>query len=260
MHYRKAKGPTFARSLCESLWDGEEYYLMTDSHIRFEPGWDIEIIEMLLKTKRPRRTIITMYPEGFDRYQNKKNGTLKYTVPIRRGWRYEQLKYFNSQGIVEFESVTTYLPIPKTPKYVPMVGACFVFAHSDILKIVPYHPDTPYLFFGEEMFYTVRLLSHGYDIMGPTHSVVYHLWKRDYRKTFWDHEITQERDRSIQKIKDIMTGKIKDLKYGMGNIRSWKEIQEYLGIDFNKRIFTRSNKPWKLPKNFREIKDKFCVR
>ena len=69
-----------------------------------------------------------------------------------------------------------------------------------------------------------RLLSHGFDLVGPTHSVVYHLWVRDYRKTYWDHDIITLRNKSIQKVKDIMTGKIKDEKYGMGKIRSWDEI------------------------------------
>jgi hypothetical protein len=39
------------------------------------------------------------------------------------------------------------------------------------------------------MFMGVRLLSHGFDLVSPTFSVVYHLWMRDYRKTYWDHDI-----------------------------------------------------------------------
>jgi [Skp1-protein]-hydroxyproline N-acetylglucosaminyltransferase len=152
LHYSQAKGPTYARSLCEKHWSGEDYYLMVDSHMRFEPGWDVELIEMILKTRRPRRSIITMYPEGYERNVNHKTGTIEYMINIRKGWRFEQLKKFNDQGIVEFESVSSMKLPPKTPQHVPMYAACFAFSHSDILKIVPYHPDTPYLFFGNKDF------------------------------------------------------------------------------------------------------------
>jgi [Skp1-protein]-hydroxyproline N-acetylglucosaminyltransferase len=251
LHYKEAKGPTYARHLCEGLWKNEEWYMMTDSHMRFEPAWDSDLLEMVHKTKRPKRSVITIYPEGFERIQEKK--TVRYKILMRRGWRFEQIKMFNDQGIPEFESITTTEPIPKTPKHVPMYAACFVFGHSDILRLVPFHPDTPYLFFGEEFFLAARLLSYGFDLLGPTHSVSYHLWKRDYRKTYWEHDIIAQRDASIEKIKGIMTGKIVDEKYGMGNVRSWKEIQDYFGIDFEKRTFTRPNKPWKLPDDYREL-------
>lgn len=256
-HYKDAKGPTHARAICEGLWKQEEYYMMTDSHMRFEPGWDADLINMTLKSRRPRRTVITMYPEGFEREE--KDGAVSYKVGQRRGWRYEQIKKFNEQGILEFESVTTIVPPPKKPLHVPMYGACFVFGHSDILRLVPFHPDTPYLFFGEEMFMAVRLLSHGFDLLGPTHSVCYHLWKREYRKTYWDHDVIALRDKSIQLIKDIMSGKVKDEKYGMGTVRSWQEIQDYLGVEFDNQKFTRPHHPWKIPKNWRELKDEFCV-
>ena len=70
-----------------------------------------------------------------------------------------------------------------------------------------------------------------------------------------------ERDKSIQKIKDIMTGKTREEKHGMGTVRTFKEYCDYLGIDFDNQKFTRPHQPWKLPKNtFTELKDEFCVR
>jgi [Skp1-protein]-hydroxyproline N-acetylglucosaminyltransferase len=252
LHYKEAKGPTHARSICETLWQGEDYYLMTDSHMRFEPGWDVELFDNLFKCPRPMKTVITMYPEGYERTE--KDGAVKYKIlNLRRGWRYEQIKYFNDQGIVEFESVTTYSPSPKKPQRVPMYSANFVFAHSNILRDVPFHPNTPYLFFGEEQFMAARLFTHGYDLYGPMRSVVYHLWKRDYRKTYWSHDVVVERNKSIERIKDIMTGKIVDTKYGMGNVRTWKEFCDYLGIDHDNRSFTREKKPWSAPKDLRQL-------
>lgn len=107
----------------------------------------------------------------------------------------------------------------------------------------------------------VRLLSHGYDLYGPTKSVLYHNWKREYRKVFFAIQNENERDKSIQKIKDIMTGKLEDERHGLGVERSWEGIQDYMGINFEKREFTRPHKPWSPPVDWdqQQIKDEFCV-
>ena len=159
---------------------------------------------------------------------------------------------------MEFESITSFLKTPKTPQYVPLYSANFAFSHSDILKQVPYQENTPFLFFGEEMFMAVRALSHGWDMVGMTHSVAYHLWVRDYRRVYLNEvDRIKTRNDSIAWIKDVMTGKIKDPLYGMGNIRTWDEIQNYLGIDFKTKTFTRPHKPWRLPKEWKHINDEY---
>lgn len=112
------------------------------------------------------------------------------------------------------------------------------------------------------MFMGARYFTYGFDLVGPTHSVVYHLWKREYRKTYWEHDVLAERDKSIRKIKDIMTGKLKEDKFGMGKVRSFADYCKYLGVDFEKGTFTRKPSPdmWVLPKDFMELKDEFCVQ
>ena len=42
--YFEAKGPTWARYLCSTLWDGEQYYFQIDSHTKFVKGWDINVL------------------------------------------------------------------------------------------------------------------------------------------------------------------------------------------------------------------------
>lgn len=149
LKHTEAKGPTYARALCEGLWKGEEYYMMIDSHMRFELGWDVELLNMLFTCDRPLMTAITMYPEGYE-IVSRENKTQGFKINKRRGWRYEQIKKFNDMGVLEFESITSFSPIPKKPQPVPMYAACFVFGSSNIIKLVPFDPDTPFLFFGEE--------------------------------------------------------------------------------------------------------------
>lgn len=253
-----SKGPTWARHHLEKLWENEEYVLFLDSHMRFEPAWDAELLEMLYKCRRPQRTVITMYPENFERIQNKSDSSVRYTIDYRRNWRLEQLKFFNQDGMLEFEALTDLSRRPTHPEYTAMVGACFYFGHSDIIRLVPFQPDTPFLFFGEELFLTARLWTHGFDIVGPTHSVLYHLWVRDYRKTFWDHNNDEIRKKSLEHVLNVLKGKKKNTKYGLGKIRSIDEFWNYLGVNFENKTFTRKKNPWK-PSFIVELEDKFLL-
>lgn len=89
MHHKEAKGPTHARAICEGLYRGEDYYMMIDSHMRFEPGWDVELLNMLFNCRRPRRTAITMYPEGYERKDEGGQVTYKYAVSavLNKNWQ-----------------------------------------------------------------------------------------------------------------------------------------------------------------------------
>lgn len=257
IHFSEAKGPTYARAMCEKLWRGEKYYLMVDSHMRVEPGWDAELIKQLQLTHRPYKTVLTMYPEGYEREY--KGDALTYKIGVTRGWRRERFKKFNEHGIIEFESITTFEPIPAHPKYVPFWGACFHFSHSDVLKEVPYHPDTPFLFFGEEIFMGARFYTNGWDLKSPTFSIVYHLWRRDHRKTFWTHENVVQREYSVKKVKDILTEKIKDPQFGLGTRRTITDFWNFAGVDFEGKKVTRPSDPWTLPAGFQSTRDEFCI-
>lgn len=273
LSYKLAKGPTYARHLLEYLWNNEDYYLMSDSHIRFEPAWDVEILHMLSLCDRPNRTIITMYPAGFERmtlstktnaqysssFESKMENDIFYRISYRRGYCYEQLKSFEENGIVLYESICNQNGNSfKKPQYVPMYSAGFAFSHSDIIKEIPFPSNTHYLFFGEELLMSARAFTHGWDLKGPTHSIVYHLWSRDYRKVYYNEvDNLKKRNQSIKFIKNLLLGKIKDPICTFGTKRTMKEFWNYIGVDFENKTFTRSHRPWKLPKDFKPLQDEY---
>jgi glycosyltransferase involved in cell wall biosynthesis len=45
--HNESKGVCWARNLTQQLYDGEEYTLQIDSHMRFAPNWDDEMIKMV---------------------------------------------------------------------------------------------------------------------------------------------------------------------------------------------------------------------
>ncbi|GMF24461.1 unnamed protein product [Phytophthora lilii] len=62
--YRDAAGPCVARAQAQKLWQGEQYCLQIDSHMRFRPGWDCFLIDELGKCSAPK-PILTTYPLGY---------------------------------------------------------------------------------------------------------------------------------------------------------------------------------------------------
>lgn len=69
VHKKHARGPTYARHVTHSLYQGEKYILNIDSHTRFTAGWDkvlIDMLEQLVMKKRSKRVILTTYPSGYE--------------------------------------------------------------------------------------------------------------------------------------------------------------------------------------------------
>jgi [Skp1-protein]-hydroxyproline N-acetylglucosaminyltransferase len=62
-----SKGPGFARHLIQRyLFNGEDYYLQIDSHMRFEQDWDEILIEQLHQSEKiSKKSIISTYPMGY---------------------------------------------------------------------------------------------------------------------------------------------------------------------------------------------------
>ena len=66
--YLDSKGACWARHLIQQLYDGEEYTLQIDSHMRFAPNWDDEMIKMIkqLQKKGYKKPLLTGYVSSFD--------------------------------------------------------------------------------------------------------------------------------------------------------------------------------------------------
>ena len=67
--YYEARGPTYARYLCSTLWNGEEYFLQIDSHSKFVKDWDIKCIDMINKIKEmglSQKPVLSHYPKEIE--------------------------------------------------------------------------------------------------------------------------------------------------------------------------------------------------
>ena len=63
----QSRGVSWARSLAMSLYEGEDFYLQIDSHMRFEPDWDRRLIEVWeLASKTFPQPMLSAYPPAFE--------------------------------------------------------------------------------------------------------------------------------------------------------------------------------------------------
>ena len=59
-------GVSWARNICFSLWDDEEYLFQIDSHMMFEEHWDETLIKQHNElSKISKKPIISTYPYNF---------------------------------------------------------------------------------------------------------------------------------------------------------------------------------------------------
>ena len=63
-HARDSQGACWARHQGQTLWRGEDYVLQIDSHMRFVPGWDERLLEMLAACPSDR-AVLSTYPPAY---------------------------------------------------------------------------------------------------------------------------------------------------------------------------------------------------
>lgn len=165
-HARDAKGVGWARRQAQGLWQGEEYTLQIDSHMRFVPGWDEKMIAQ--QQIRGNNAVLTVYPPG-------------YLPPNQReDWnrpRVQTVRRFHPNGVIEF----TAQPVPENwvvdgPVPTAACAGNFIFGPGRIIEDVPADPDI--YSFGQEPALAARLWTHGYDLYSPSETVIYHCHAR----------------------------------------------------------------------------------
>jgi hypothetical protein len=239
IHPKSAKGAGYARAKAMELYSDQTYFLQIDSHTRFEKGWDTLSIDQLNRAKSKsghNKVILSYFPAPFEPERNggmyliKNNPKIK-PYPTRQKPVLNKREQWTAERI-EFENKAK-----EDPEISKTVLGGFMFSDGLIVKQVPY--DEEISFFGEELCFAVRAWTRGWDIYSPAKNIVYHFYSRGgYNKIWKDRNLrgiswTELEHISYKKQKLVLCGE-QDGLFGVGNVRTLEEYEQFTGLDFKK--------------------------
>jgi glycosyltransferase involved in cell wall biosynthesis len=233
--YSDSRGVCWARNQVQQLYEGEEYTLQIDSHMRFEKDWDDTLIKMIkqLQKKGFEKPLLTGYVSSFDP-DNDPSGR------VQEPWRMA-FDRFIPEGAVFFlpESIPGWQQM-KEPVPARFYSAHFAFTLGQFSTEVQHDPE--FYFHGEEISIAVRAYTHGYDLFHPHKVVIWHEYTRKGRTKQWDDDKdwVNKNNLSHQKNRQLfgMDGEEVTMdfsKYGFGTERTLRDYEIYSGLLFSKR-------------------------
>jgi glycosyltransferase involved in cell wall biosynthesis len=233
--YQEAEGVCWARNLVQQLYQGEEYTLQIDSHMRFAPNWDDEMIKMIkqLQKKGHKKPLLTGYVSSFDP-DNDPAGR------VQEPWRMA-FDRFIPEGAVFFlpETIPGWQDL-KEPVPGRFYSAHYCFTLGQFSKEVQHNPE--YYFHGEEISIAARAYTWGYDLFHPQKVLIWHEYTRKGRTKQWDDDkkwVDRNNKSHLLNRKlfgmDDLEQEGHDGPYGFGNERTLRDYEKYSGLLFEKR-------------------------
>jgi len=126
-----------------------------------------------------------------------------------------------------------------------------------MVKEVPYDPNLPFLFHGEEILHSARLWTSGYDFYTPSENVVYHHYGRPDKPKIWSEPAVGYNSKwALGKVKYFLKQDLDPLKtdyaknipeydidkqkYGLGTFRTIEDFWAFSGVfPFNRTTLSR---------------------
>jgi len=245
LKHTDAKGPTYARYVCATLYKGEDFFFQIDSHTKFVSDWDARLIRMIEQIEQSglsHRPIISHYPRTYEEADSVKAGDTHVPLMCRAFW--------NSRGMLSFQGAETSDTENEPRRHYYLAGG-MLFARGAFLHDVPYDPLLPYLFVGEEILHSARAYTAGYDVFNPTENIVFHFYTREKENKIWTDNPTYSDMDAFNKAKfylgldgvkaeDLSAELRTDLElYGMGTRRTLAAFYADAGIDVvKKRVYS----------------------
>jgi glycosyltransferase involved in cell wall biosynthesis len=232
--YNESKGACWARNQIQQLYKGEKYTLQIDSHMRFAPNWDEEMIKMVksLQKKGHKKPLLTGYVSSFDPENDPESR-------VKEPWRMvfdrfipEGAVFFLPETIPNYQDLTE--PIPAR-----FYSAHFCFTLGEFAKEVQHDPE--FYFHGEEISISARAYTHGYDLFHPHKTLIWHEYTRKGRTKQWDDDGKWvEKNNHCHKKNRSLFGidgenEMEHGIYGFGKDRSLRDYEKYSGLLFSKR-------------------------
>lgn len=245
-HVKDCKGAGWARNEAQALYNGEQYVLQIQAHMRFEPGWDETLIHMLKRCPSDK-PIITAYLAPYDPPDNLR----QYPNALLRTRIRELGTSENDAQIIHFTTVPVSIrdkeltAIYPTPVWI----GNFLFTEAKLFDEVPNDPHI--YFWGEELAYSARLWTHGWDMFQPDCVIGYHQWdrKETASKQGYRNMANERNQRSRKRINHLLGFEyssdaqvLADIgKYGLGHKRTLQSLWDFMGVDWRYRNVSKDS-------------------
>lgn len=247
--YQESKGVCWARNQVQQLYNEEEYTLQIDSHMRFEKDWDETLIQMIkqLQELGVPKPLLTGYVSSY----NPKNDP---QGRVREPWRMVFDKFIPEGAVFFLPETIPNWELLDTPVPARFYSAHFCFTLGSFAKEVQHNPD--FYFHGEEISITVRAFTKGYDLFHPHRVVIWHEYTREGRTKQWDddkewykkNENAHLLNRKLFGM-DGLDQEGHEGKYGLGDVRTLRNYEEYAGLLFSKRAVQKYTLQKEYPPN-----------
>jgi hypothetical protein len=234
MHARDAKGAGYARKIAMELYDGEDYFFQTDSHMRFIQGWDTKLKDMLLESQKlsnNKQVILSQFPAPYTIHSDGKDYYEKGDPDF---WDDVSWTSVVNTWAAVWAGKREVMKDKTKPMKSHTILAGLLFTIGDFVKEIPY--DERICFMGEELCIAIRSYTRGWEIYAPNEMVCWHFYKRKDRPKVWNDNTYgrswTDLEMKSQKVqRDVILG-VEQGVYGIGDYNKYVEYQEMININF----------------------------
>jgi hypothetical protein len=239
MLFTHARGAGYARKIAMEMYDGQDYFLQLDSHMRFAKHWDTKLIAMHKEAQQiagTEKVILSQFPAPYEVHTGGKDyfpkGDVNYWdepswTTVVNTW---SGVWAGSRMAMEDKS---------KPHKSHTILAALLFAPGYITQEVPY--DERICFMGEELCFAIRAYTRNWEIYAPNEMIAWHFYQRKNDVKVWNQMEDSTRlvkwvdleSLSQKTQRDILLGIEKGI-YGIDDHDRYIEYQEMIGIDFHK--------------------------
>lgn len=235
-------GVGLGRSIANSLYNGQDYYLQVDGHTRFYQNWDEELIRNILEMQAQgiKKPLLTAYPSSYS-YNNNLKEHCDWDRSVTSISFAEKPEQFEQTLIPSQLAVPSEGGIKQTS-----ISAGFIFTLGEFAYL---GFNEKIMFWGEEILIAARAYTNGFDLMIPDKQYIYHLYydhssvfQKNLRRHVWKDYPDQYHAKDLEskaEVYDILsTARVG--KDALGTQRTLDEYGQYAGLDFkNKAVIIK---------------------
>ncbi len=230
----QTQGLCWAREQAQKLYDGEQFELQIDSHMRFNDNWDSRALKMLNSVDKDKPILTHYCPQWWE-------GETPEEIAKQYPWRLQAQKFGDKNELKDMLYLCGGSDCSgDTPALHAFISGHFLLAAANFFEEVPIDPRSGFGY--EEGMISVRAWTHGWNMFAPNEVLARHTWNRKIRNCVWNdrkdfyNDLTRVTRERWKRLVGMNKNPLK--RYGLGRERTLAEYEEFSGIDFKNRIIS----------------------